>query len=199
MKLIVIRHGETLWNKENRWQGRTDIELSEEGKEQAKKLAEELKSYKIDVIYSSPLKRALDTAKEIQKVHPNAEMIIDNDLIETSFGIFEGHTHGESLKKHTKFHEERNKDKQNYKGHGGENLKELDERAQRALKKIIANNKDALISAHGSINKHILRKLTKLSHEEISKHRYPNTSFSVFEINGTRIQTEKFNSTEHLN
>jgi len=65
MKLIITRHGQTEWNKEgeNRLQGRKDIELSEEGKEQAKKLALRLKDHNIELIFTSPSKRTLETKR----------------------------------------------------------------------------------------------------------------------------------------
>ena len=63
MRLILVRHGETLWNRERRIQGcRSDTELSMRGKEQAEKIALSLKSQKVDRICSSTLKRAMDTA-----------------------------------------------------------------------------------------------------------------------------------------
>lgn len=63
MRLYLIRHGETIWNEKGLWQGIADVPLNEKGKDQAKKLAERLK--RVDAIYSSPLKRCLETAREI--------------------------------------------------------------------------------------------------------------------------------------
>ena len=67
MQLILIRHGETLWNKEDRVQGRSDIELSPVGIEQARLLALSLKDQPIGSIHASPLKRALKTAQIINE------------------------------------------------------------------------------------------------------------------------------------
>lgn len=69
MQLTLIRHGETFWNKEKRVQGITDIELSETGIDQARKLALSLKDCPLDSIHSSPLKRALQTAEIINRFH----------------------------------------------------------------------------------------------------------------------------------
>ena len=65
LRLYFVRHGETVWNTERRYQGMTDIELSEEGIKQAQCVAERFKNIKIDKIYASPLKRAMETAKKI--------------------------------------------------------------------------------------------------------------------------------------
>ncbi|HNS67990.1 MAG TPA: 2,3-bisphosphoglycerate-dependent phosphoglycerate mutase, partial [Mesotoga infera] len=62
-KLVVVRHGESTWNKENRFTGWTDVDLSEKGKEEAKKAGEILKAegFKFDLAYTSVLKRAIRT------------------------------------------------------------------------------------------------------------------------------------------
>ena len=63
--IYVVRHGQTDWNLEGRFQGRIDIPLNEKGKSQAKKTKEKLEGIKFDKVFSSPLKRALETAKNI--------------------------------------------------------------------------------------------------------------------------------------
>ena len=88
-KLIIFRHGQTLWNLERRPQGKRDIRLTQLGLAQASKLAERLQSEKIDVFYSSPLSRSLETTKIVAKAHDKDVVILD-DLIEMDFGMFEG-------------------------------------------------------------------------------------------------------------
>ena len=89
MKLLIVRHGKTEWNKEKKAAGLADIELNEEGIEQANILKEKLKDEDFDLIISSPLKRAIKTAKIINEVH-NKEIIIDKGAIERNLGIYEG-------------------------------------------------------------------------------------------------------------
>jgi|UniRef100_A0A7C3WRR8 broad specificity phosphatase PhoE len=90
-EIYLIRHGETDWNKEGRFQGRTDIPLNERGKKQAQILSEYLIKENIDFIYSSPLKRAYETALPLsQKL--NKEIIIRKNWIEFDFGEWEGLT-----------------------------------------------------------------------------------------------------------
>ena len=67
-EIILVRHGETMWNVAEIFRGRIDIELNETGIKQAELLAEYLSNVKIDAIYSSPLKRALKTALQIQVI-----------------------------------------------------------------------------------------------------------------------------------
>ena len=62
MKLYLIRHGQTLWNQEGKIQGKTDIPLNDEGRKQAGLLAEAMENRPVGAVYSSPLKRAFETA-----------------------------------------------------------------------------------------------------------------------------------------
>ncbi|MDR1197166.1 MAG: class I tRNA ligase family protein [Candidatus Nomurabacteria bacterium] len=87
--ISFVRHGTTDWNVEGRKQGRTDIPLNEKGREQDEQAREQLKGEKFDVIFVSPLKRAYETAKIINK-DLEAEIIVHNDIIERDFGSFEG-------------------------------------------------------------------------------------------------------------
>lgn len=89
MKVYVVRHGQTDWNAEGRIQGSTDTELNKNGIEQAQKLKELIKDYKIDIIISSPLKRTRKTA-EIINEDIKCKIILDDALKERGFGIFEG-------------------------------------------------------------------------------------------------------------
>jgi broad specificity phosphatase PhoE len=92
-QITLIRHGVTEWNLNGRFQGHTDIPLSEKGQQQAQMLAKHLKKAKVDIIYSSPLQRAMETAK---MVFPNREIIQDARLKELHFGAFEGFTQVEN-------------------------------------------------------------------------------------------------------
>ena len=89
MKLYITRHGQASRNAENRILGRTDDILSEIGKAQAAELAERMKDIEIDMIFSSPLRRAKDTALAVAGAK-GMEIIVDDRLIETDFGDFEG-------------------------------------------------------------------------------------------------------------
>ncbi|MBM3141830.1 MAG: histidine phosphatase family protein [Chloroflexi bacterium] len=90
MRLILVRHGETAWNQERRIQGgSSDVELSEVGRKQVERLGLALKETEIDAIYSSPLKRALDTAQAIASQH-QLTVQVEPDLREMEVGELEG-------------------------------------------------------------------------------------------------------------
>lgn len=84
--IYVVRHGQTDWNFEGRFQGRIDIELNETGREQAERTGEKLNGIKFDKVFSSPLKRALETARIIT----DEPIEIDNRIIERCNGQLEG-------------------------------------------------------------------------------------------------------------
>jgi broad specificity phosphatase PhoE len=92
-QLTLIRHGVTEWNVSGKFQGHTDIPLSEQGHLQAQALAKHLKKASVDVIYSSPLQRAIETARI---VFPHRDIVQDSRLKELNFGVFEGHTQHEN-------------------------------------------------------------------------------------------------------
>lgn len=92
--LILVRHGESLWNESGKYQGQQDIALSPEGIRQAEALAEFFRPWKFDAIYASDLARARDTAKAIAKYHA-LPVILDRRLREYAFGVWEGLTRAE--------------------------------------------------------------------------------------------------------
>jgi alpha-ribazole phosphatase len=91
LRIYLVRHGVTVWNREGRWQGHTDVPLSAEGVEQAKLVAERLSGEKIDAVWSSDLQRALHTAEAIASRH-DLEVIQTDRLRETMLGEWEGLT-----------------------------------------------------------------------------------------------------------
>ena len=90
-RFYLIRHGETDWNKGGRYQGRTNIQLNDAGVEQARLLGKRFKYLPLDVVYVSPLDRAVATAEPVAASH-GLTPIKDEHFIEINFGEWEGHT-----------------------------------------------------------------------------------------------------------
>ncbi|HBG01174.1 MAG TPA: alpha-ribazole phosphatase, partial [Firmicutes bacterium] len=107
--IIFVRHGETLWNRQLRYQGQKDSPLSPVGMDQATKVGEFLRTRAIDAVYSSDLRRALFTAERIGKYH-NLIPAADPRLREMSFGVWEGKTRGEVAKEYPELWEARLQD-----------------------------------------------------------------------------------------
>jgi phosphoserine phosphatase len=95
-RLLLIRHGETVWNHEHRFTTRTDVPLSDDGMEQARTAAQTLSAIAIDRIYCSPLQRTRATAEAIADLqHPRPQITPDQRLVEVDAGPFEGMTEQE--------------------------------------------------------------------------------------------------------
>lgn len=147
--LIFIRHGESEGNKNSRFNGNLDLLLTDRGREQAQKTAEYLDKYKIDKVYASDLKRALETAEIIAK-RQNLDVIKDKNLREIFGGDFEGQIY-EDLR--TKFPAEFGmwlNDLGNCRCPNGESIRELLHRFNKRIKEIAQENSDntILIGTH---------------------------------------------------
>jgi broad specificity phosphatase PhoE len=188
MKIYLIRHGETEGNVKHILAGQSESPLTQKGLEQAKKLSNRLKDKKIDIVFSSPLSRAQDTAKEILRNHPDTEYILDDRIMERSFGLYEGKARLE------------NWDWLNLPK-GVETSKEFSLRVKSFIKEITEKhgNKNILISCHAGAKINILPILTKQPIGYWVNVLIPNTSFSEFELleDGTyKIHT--LNCAKHL-
>jgi broad specificity phosphatase PhoE len=156
----LIRHGQTEWNVQKRWQGHYDCALNAEGQRQARRLAKYMRlNHQLDHIYSSDLCRALDTAKAIGEGF-QLEPQIDLRLRETHVGVFEGYT-GDELK--TLYPEELTifrSGKMDFIIPTGESMLQVQTRAHEAFFDIMANTEGnvAFVSHGGWINL-LLRKL----------------------------------------
>jgi 2,3-bisphosphoglycerate-dependent phosphoglycerate mutase len=99
--IYLFRHGQSEYNLTKTFTGWLDAKLTPLGVEQAKALGEMLKDKKIDVAYTSRLSRAQDTLKEVLAFHPECrETLIDDRMIERSYGDLSGHTHAETIEKY---------------------------------------------------------------------------------------------------
>lgn len=160
MELYIVRHGQTVWNKKGLLQGSTDICLDEKGIDAAKKMGENMKNLKIDKIYTSPLKRAYDTACFI-KGERNIEIIKDERISELCFGDYEGRNMEEMQKDiNCGFRYFFTSPEKYIPGEGGETLEELVLRAknfmQNEIEKKSGENERIVIVAHGAMNKAIM-------------------------------------------
>jgi broad specificity phosphatase PhoE len=98
VRLLLVRHGQTEWHRDNRYVSRTDIALNETGRRQAQMLARRVEKEKVDLVLCSPLTRALQTAKSPAEAH-GMEPRIDERLRELDFGEWEGKTLAEIRQK----------------------------------------------------------------------------------------------------
>ena len=190
MLICILRHGETDWNNEKRFQGRENIPLNEAGIEQAKEAAKYLARYDWKAIISSPLSRAKTTAEIISKECGNVEIHEDADLIERDYGKLSGTVSSEREKY---FPDE--------KTAGVEPFDLLQKRTIGALMKNIEKyeGNNIIIASHGAVINSILTYLND-NNEEIRKTRIKNAGMTMLEKTGGEIKIKFFNKTaEELN
>ncbi len=178
MKIYLIRHGETPWNRESRIQGREDIPLSSEGLEQARMCAGVFSRVNVTAVLTSPLSRAVETAKLIAQA-ASAPIFTEPDLTERDFGsvsgmkvdIFDPERYGSDL----------------------EPLDDVAERMERAILNFAAGRAGdfAAVSHGGAINA-LLRRLSR-GQVGSGKTRLKNAGVSVLICEGGELRIEAVN------
>ena len=149
MSIYLLRHGQTQWNKVGFIQGRYDVPLNEEGIRQAEEARKKFEGIQIDYCFSSPLKRAKQTA-EIALASRNIEIKEDDRLVEMAYGVFEGQPC-----KLGEFQYQRRQLPSRFKN--GENYFDVVHRAYSFLDEVVSLSKDhnILIVCHGAIGRAI--------------------------------------------
>lgn len=188
MRLYIIRHGETEWNRQKRLQGQSDVALNEYGRQLARVTAGALSDVEFDLVYSSPLGRAHETA-QILVGKRDVEIIKDDNLMEISFGVDEG-VPSEKLGEHfTNFFFAPEK---YVPSEGGETYEELCKRAETFLKERIyplrSTQKTVLIVAHGAMNKALMLNLKHIGIKDFWKGEFQkNCCVNVYELTGDTL------------
>ena len=155
-KIFLTRHGETEWNLQKRMQGNSDSELSSLGRKQAEWLSKRLSRVCFEAIYSSPLKRALETTKLICN-NKNTKINIHNDLKEMSFGNWEGKKESEIKNNYPNEYKQFWEEPHLYNRESGETFKEVENRVIPFIENIISNHQNnVLIVTHTVIIKIIM-------------------------------------------
>ncbi len=158
MELYLVRHGETIWNKEGRYYGHRDICLSEVGLGQAKKLGEFFRNISFDRVICSPLIRAVDTVKELT----DQPFDIDNRLMEQNFGLFEGKTYQDLMTDYSDELQEWNNHYDTYCLPEGESFLMVRERVESFVRDLSSMDGKILIVAHKGTFGHMLAALMNL-------------------------------------
>ncbi len=131
-RLLLVRHGETDWNVEGRWQGSSEVPLNGTGREQAARVAEELALWPVDALYSSPLGRSMDTARTIGQ-RLRLEVRADDRLKEISLGQWEGMLSTRIAEEYPDLHRQWCLDPRPVRPPGGETLREVHDRVIAAV------------------------------------------------------------------
>jgi probable phosphoglycerate mutase len=147
--LLLIRHGETEWNRERRFQGVVDVSLSERGRSQAELLAAWLAHEPLDAIYSSDLLRARATAETVAA--GRMDVVLEPRFREAGFGVFEGLTHEEAKEAHPHAYHAWRANALRHRPPGGETLEALTARCIAAVGELLPRHPGGTMAvvAHG--------------------------------------------------
>lgn len=183
MKLYIIRHGQTDWNRARRLQGRTDIPLNEWGRIVAELTREGLKDVTFDVAFTSPLIRAKETAELILKDR-NIPIVEDERIIEVNFGAYEGESFQLDNENLQNFF---SKPEAYYPVDGSESMESILERTRDFLSELSQNPKyqdsTILISTHGAALCGLLCNIKKWEKADFWKGGlHKNCGFSIVEV-----------------
>lgn len=196
--IYLIRHGETKWNLEERFQGTTNTELTEKGKEQGRLLAKGLEQTSFRKLYTSPLDRARTTAGFIGE-HSGCEVEPDEDFREISFGDWEGLTTKEIRDRYT-WMDNWFIDPGLYQIPGGCDMREEKERLRARLVKIAEDSKGGTtgIVSHAGVIRLSLLGALDLPLSYYWRFVFGNTSISILEYHRGIFLLKCLNDTSHL-
>ena len=188
--LILLRHGESTWNLENKFTGWVDVDLSEKGKKEAESSGQKLKNYKIDKAYTSVLKRAIYTLDIAMKAagKNNIPTVRDQALNERHYGDLQGLNKAETAKKYgdEQVHIWRRSYDVAPPGAGGESLKDTAARTLPYFNKHVLpdlkSGKNIIIAAHGNSLRSIVMELDKMTKEQVLKLNIPTGVPIVYEF-----------------
>lgn len=171
-RLVLIRHGQSLWNLENRFTGWIDVPLTATGEAEAANAGEKLRGLELNVAYTSALKRAARTLEIVLKSIPlDLPVISDKALNERDYGDLSGLNKDETRAKYGDEQVHIWRRSFDVPPPGGEALKNTAERTlpffDRAIMGDIRQGKNVLVVAHGNSNRAIVMKLENLSPDEI--------------------------------
>jgi 2,3-bisphosphoglycerate-dependent phosphoglycerate mutase len=197
--LIVVRHGETAWNREKRMQGTTNTPLSEVGRAQAQALGRRLARHRFAALYSSDLSRARDTALAIAE-HTNHEIVADPRLQERRFGIFEGLTTVEIQSRHPAEHARFVSRDPDYEVPGGESARGFTQRCLGCLAEIADRHADqeVVVITHGLVLDSLYRAAHGLDYGERRPVPLINASLNFFGYGGGVWRLELWGDISHL-
>lgn len=208
INFYFIRHGETEWNKLQLFQGSSDSPLTSQGINQAKLAGKALNKIKFDIAYTSPQKRAVDTAKYIIG-NRNIPLFLREDLKEIHFGEWEGKFVPDYFEDHNFIYLENDAELYSVINNHGESFESVFNRSKKAINEIIKKHSagNILIVSHGSILRQLIYVLSGGKWQDHLQHttKLDNTSISIINYKQLNLDSngqftlKLLNQKDHLN
>jgi len=211
VRMLLVRHGETDWNRASRFQGQIDIPLNDTGRAQGQQVGEFLKDVPLDFATSSPMRRPKETAECILQFHPDLALDLAPDLVEISHGLWEGKLEAEIEADFGELLQQWKTAPETVQMPEGENLHQVWVRAVRCWRDLIREefirSRDAneirtgIVVAHDAINKSILCALLGLDPTHFWSVKQGNGAVSVIDYHDgldSAPVLQSLNITSHL-
>jgi len=197
--IYLVRHGQTAWNREEIFRGRTDVPLDGVGLKQAEVVGYYFKDLKIDGIYSSPLARAWQTAEKIAQHHRLKVQPLEG-IIDMSFGNWEGHPHYEIKKIDAETYRLWREEPHLARLPGGETLDDVRERAMASLREVIEKHpeKTLVLVSHRVVNKVLLCGILGMDNSHFWQIIQDTTAINLIQYKNGRYILSFMNETCHL-
>jgi broad specificity phosphatase PhoE len=197
-EVILVRHGETEWNVEEIYRGRIDVELSEAGMKQAQLLGRYLGNLKLDAIYSSPLKRAVDTANILTQ-YQNVAVQVTDGLMDLNCGEWQGLSDKQVKKLYPVLHEQWRVNPHLVEMPGGERLEDVRERAMAVVDEVVSKHSGSIaLVSHRVVNKVLICALLGLDNSHFWNVKQDVCGITTFDYVRGRFILTKHNDTSYL-
>lgn len=183
MRLIIIRHGESEWNRIGRYQGQADAPLSELGTRQAEALANRLRNEPIHTIFTSPLQRARRTAEAVARHHANVPFTVEPALLEIDHGDWQGLMSNEVMERFGPGLLEWRQHPTRSQMPNGESFSNILKRVLDFKERLYAQyaNRNVLVSTHDVVVKILVADALGMDMDRINRIWVTNASVSVIE------------------
>jgi len=197
-KLILARHGETVWNVEKIYRGRADVNLDEMGIKQAELLGKCLNSWGLEAIYSSPLRRALDTANIVAR-YQKISVHIAEGLIDFDYGEWQSLPEQEVKRLYPTLHNEWHNNPHKVKMPGGESLEDVRRRAIKVVNDVLARYQGSMVLvSHRVVNKVLICSLLGLDNSYFWNIKQDVGGITIFNYVDGRFVLTRHNDTSYL-
>jgi len=197
--IYLVRHGQTAWNKEEIFRGRTDVPLDETGLKQAELAGEYFKGMEIHAIYSSPLSRAWQTAQKIAQFHDLKVQPLDG-IIDMSFGNWEGRPHQEIREHDRETYRQWRDEPHLARLPGGESLDDVRLRSMASLEEVIRSHpgKTLVLVSHRVVCKVLICAILGLDNSHFWQITQDTTAINLIQYKNGRYILSFMNETCHL-
>jgi 2,3-bisphosphoglycerate-dependent phosphoglycerate mutase len=190
-RLVLLRHGESQWNLENRFTGWVDVPLSPKGEQEARAAGEKLKGFRFDRADTSVLKRAIDTLRIVLEITGQTNVPTEQDqaLNERMYGDLQGLNKAETAQKYGEQQVKIWRRSYDVRPPGGESLKDTAERVlpyyEQRIKPEVLAGKTIIVAAHGNSLRALVMTLDRLTKEQVLELNIPTGAPLLYEFDAS--------------